>query len=1017
MRLFQQRRQIIVIGLFLSLLTVLLRPNLLYTSASPLPDGGGTSGTPIQGVKPIVETTGQIMDRQRRSPQTVSAPRAMFPEEVDNPRPSNPASLNLRAGPATGPKTVQKLQAAQTVGITGDGPNYDGYFPPDTMGAVGPTQFVVTINGRIVSYNKTTGAADGNIDVSTDTFFNSVRSSGTSDPHVRYDRISQRWFVVMIDVAFPQNRMLLAVSQSATVTNATAWYFYQFSTAAGTHTSCLADYPTPGIDANAIYIGVNQFCGASLGSASYVDSDVFIVQKSSVVSGGALVGNAFPSLGMFTPQGVDNPDPAATEGYIIGQGTLGLLDLRRVTNPGSAAPTISGNIGITTALFNYALSQPHKCASCGGAIDNIDASDSRLFGATFRNGSLWTTIGSSAIVSGATCAASLSSADRDVVFWWEFQGIPTGNTPSIHQAGVICDTAATNPTYYSYGTIMVNGQGHAAMGFSIAGVLNYISGGTTGRLASDPLNTMGSITTYAAGVGDYNSFDPRFGGYQRWGDFSYTSLDPCDDMTMWTIQEYTQAVNTWGTKFAQLKAPPPAVVPGGPLATVNLGLTGFSLPITGTSPAGQGFYDTPNNLTDPCRTRLAATVTNGVVVTSITFTDPTHITLVLDTTAATAGTATITITNPDGQTVTTTITLVGPTNTPTNTATNTPTPTPTNAATNTPTFTQTNTATNTATNTLTTTNTATLTATPNSTNTPTGTATTTLTPSNTATPTATSNNTNTPTGTATTTLTPSNTATPTATSNNTNTPTGTATTTLTPSNTATPTATSNNTNTPTGTATTTLTPSDTTTGTLANTVTSTATSTGTITATFTATNTPGGFKPPVSPTPNVQVADPEISKFASPELALPGDTVTFTITVTNKGTASATNIVVTDPISDLLILKSATTSQGTAIINGSTVTFTIGTVNPGQVITLIVVTQVKGTVKPPQDVINTASINGSGKSASATVRITTGALPATGEHPADSSNSSLAKITLLIVIILGLVGVILSAHRMISARR
>ena len=33
--------------------------------------------------------------------------------------------------------------------------------PPDSMGAVGPVQFIVAVNGRIRSFNKTSATADG----------------------------------------------------------------------------------------------------------------------------------------------------------------------------------------------------------------------------------------------------------------------------------------------------------------------------------------------------------------------------------------------------------------------------------------------------------------------------------------------------------------------------------------------------------------------------------------------------------------------------------------------------------------------------------------------------------------------------------------------------------------------------------------------------------------------------------------------------------------------------------------
>jgi hypothetical protein len=89
---------------------------------------------------------------------------------------------------------------------------------------------------------------------------------------------------------------------------------------------------------------------------------------------------------------------------------------------------------------------------------------------------------------------------------------------------------------------------------------------------------------------------------------------------------------------------------------------------------------------------------------------------------------------------------------------------------------------------------------------------------------------------------------------------------------------------------------------------------------------------------------------------------------------------VTDPINPPLIFVSASTTQGSFTVAGNVVTFTIGTVNPGQIITLTVVTKVSPDAQPPLDIPNLALLD-NGKTASVTIRLTGGKLPATGEHP------------------------------------
>ena len=650
------RRAIVAMGLTFAL------------GSAPARSAEAPAGLPAQGVAldsapAVFETTEQIMARHDR--MLVEAPQVTLDffigRQDSSGRKVDPDAEGRMQGPARGPQSPAIVGAGdpnlpQTVGVNADGPGSSVGLcgtPPDTMGAVGPTQFLAFVNCNVVSYNKATGLPDGVLNTTPNNFFTSVRSSGTSDPHVRYDRTSQRWFLSIIDVMFPNNRLLIAVSNTSTITAGTTWGFFFVQTAVGTHTNCLADYPTPGVDANAIYVGVNQFCGASLGTAAYAGSDLIVIQKSSILGAGPIHATGFQNLGPFTPQGVDNTDPAATEGWVIGTSNTSWsqLDLFRVSSPASLTPTLSAVTHINTANQGQPATQPHLGMT--GATGKIDGSDNRLFAAAFRDGSLWTamTVGTTVPASNCVGTASGSGATRNAVFWWEFTGIPTGSTPSINQAGIVCDPAATNPNFYSYATIAPNGQKQAALGFTIAGNLSFLSAGTAGRLSGDTPGALQGINVYGPGAAAYNpSFDSGASrGYRRWGDYSFTAVDPCDDQSIWTIQEYTPVANQYGTRFAQLKAPPPATPVSASPPSVAAGQSAASVVITGTSSGGSGFYDTPASLSgEPCRKRIASAV-SGVAVNSVTWNSPTQVTLSLDTTASTAGTKTVTVTNPDGQ--------------------------------------------------------------------------------------------------------------------------------------------------------------------------------------------------------------------------------------------------------------------------------------------------------------------------------------------------------------------------------
>ena len=636
-------------------------------------------GTPMFLPPVVTETVAHMHERARRIPATVGPPSA-FPElkypdrrhlpgNPDSPATSTMVDGNPDAAAATARASFTAVPlAAQTLGINFTGATLAdaNAVPPDSMGAIGPTQYLVTINGRLRTFNKTTGADDGVMNLTSDAFFAGVVSGptfATTDPRVRYDRLSARWFVIMIDFdtrldsdpahADPNNRILLAWTDAASngvISNSTVWSFSSISQlACSASTDCLEDYPTLGVDANALYIGTNTFTNASnyRGTGGYVVPKAPLLAGSGSVTHFTLVATA-SGIGPFTPQGVDNFDPNATQGYFIGvdNATFGTLMFRRVSNPGTT-PTISANIARSVSTTSFPIAVPHL-GNTGGNDGQLDALDDRLFAAHIRNGRLWTAHN---IQVDATGVAS-DTGGRDGVRWYELN-VPSSGTPTVVQSGTLFDPAASNPRFFWIPSIMVNGQGHAAMGFSTAGTDFAADAGFTGRLLADTLATLDPVATVTSSSTAYNpSFDPGGPEGRRWGDYSYTSLDPLDDMTMWTIQEFCDATDSYGVRIAKLIAPPPATLVAATPPRIEVGLPSVPVTITGSSIGGSGFYDPGLDLTAPALpfAHATASVSGGIAVNSVTVVNPTTVILDLNTTAATDGSrVNVTITNPDGQ--------------------------------------------------------------------------------------------------------------------------------------------------------------------------------------------------------------------------------------------------------------------------------------------------------------------------------------------------------------------------------
>ena len=110
--------------------------------------------------------------------------------------------------------------------------------------------------------------------------------------------------------------------------------------------------------------------------------------------------------------------------------------------------------------------------------------------------------------------------------WYEVRN--PGASPVIYQQG----TYAPDASFRWMGSMAMDGHGNIALGYSKSSSTMYPSIGITGRLAGDPLGTMGAEDVWFAGGGS------QVASSSRWGDYSTMSIDPVDDCTFWYTQEY-----------------------------------------------------------------------------------------------------------------------------------------------------------------------------------------------------------------------------------------------------------------------------------------------------------------------------------------------------------------------------------------------------------------------------------------------------------------------------------------------
>ncbi|MEW6249688.1 MAG: hypothetical protein AB1716_03515, partial [Planctomycetota bacterium] len=214
---------------------------------------------------------------------------------------------------------------------------------------------------------------------------------------------------------------------------------------------------------------------------------------------------------------------AAPGEYLVSWQTSNALRVRRIEPP-LTAPTLN-ELG---AIAVNGFSDPPLAAALGSSTP-LDTVDRRLMMALYRDGSIWT-------------CHTINVNSRAGCRWYELNPIAR----SVVQWGNVADPVL----HFFFPSLMVNSRGDVVMGFTGSSGSQYPGCYYTGRRASDPPGEMAPPVQYQAGQAAYNLLDTY--GRNRWGDYSYTTLDPVDSVSLWTIQEYVHGTNIWGTYVARL---------------------------------------------------------------------------------------------------------------------------------------------------------------------------------------------------------------------------------------------------------------------------------------------------------------------------------------------------------------------------------------------------------------------------------------------------------------------------------
>ncbi len=553
--------------------------------------------------------------------------------------------------------------------MPGTGLNFDGIpypgvgcscAPPDTDGEVGLAQYVQLVNEGIQVFDKASGASTfGPVGISTlwSGFGGVCQNNGHGDPIVIYDQLANRWVISQFAGTGNPTDECIAVSTTSDATGS----YYRYGFHLGTN---YFDYPKLAVWPDAYYMSMVVFNAAG---TAYVGPQPFAFDRVKMLAGLAATfvspGNSGTSYAPYNPADLDGstlPAAGAPATFVEFPWTGAFRVFHFHADfavPGNSTFTLFASPA--SAGFTSLCPGTRACVPQKNSANNLDGVGDRLMHRlAYRNfGSFESVVGNFSVRSG-------SGAGVAGIRWFELRNVIAGPVTVAQQSTYQPDT-----TWRWMGSAAQDNAGNLALGFSASSLAIDPQIRYAGRLATDPVNTLGQGEAHLHDGTGSQTFTSN-----RWGDYSALSIDPVDDCTFWYTQEYYSTTGSfnWRTRIGNFKFTECTAVPPPPTPTN----TPTSTPVPPTATR------TPTNT--PVPPTATRTPTNTSVPPTATRTN-------------TPVPPTNTPTNtPVPPTATRTNTPVPPTNTPTNTPvpptatftpTNTPVPptnTPANSPTNTP---------------------------------------------------------------------------------------------------------------------------------------------------------------------------------------------------------------------------------------------------------------------------------------------------------------------------------------------
>jgi len=437
------------------------------------------------------------------SPRTI--PNFALPDQT------SVTSLSANAGSVTF-SSSGVIVSSTFNGVFGGAPNPCGCTPPDPNLGVGPRHVFMTANIAGIIYLKDGTIAKNTFSLSD--FFNVPLNSLIGDPEVMFDAASGRWFVSSI---VAPNNVEFAVSTSDDPTGTFVLYYVSRG-------SIFPDQPFIGTNNDKFVISVNAFT-----THAFVGALFWVFNKAELVNGAATVNFVAvgPNPSLFSTHPARHLTSTTTFYLVsVAFGSANSATLLAVTGvpPGSISVA-------TNSIAVSPISNPPKATQATTGT-KLNTNDDRVLSAVWESGVLWFSLTDSCVPSGD---AKIRSCARLVEL------TTSGTTPTKVQ-----DFDYGLPETYLFYPAVSLSNGKLVLVFGESSSTIFPSLLVTGRLPTDPANTLQSAVLVRAGTTDDES--------TRYGDYFGAATDPSGG-SFWVTGEYRvdETFQNWSTAIAQVQ--------------------------------------------------------------------------------------------------------------------------------------------------------------------------------------------------------------------------------------------------------------------------------------------------------------------------------------------------------------------------------------------------------------------------------------------------------------------------------